>query len=227
MVRNRLLVISIFLVWLCACSGYSLTGGPGPLVKKDLTTISHREFNPLRLNVVSVFPLIDGTSKHLPEERLSTLTKALVRSFDLKTSLEVINASKPRIVNRALSELPSGSKTLQAKAGAFAKKMGAQGVLYGVINRDQSGPTSDSSGARAGFKLWLMDVKNSLVVWSATFEHTNKPLTDNVFQVQSLYDDGILYQSVDKLFSTGFAKAALELEALRNTQPGVHMGAVK
>lgn len=217
--RSIVSVLMGILIFLSACSGYSITGGPGPLVKKSLTTEPSPTFRPTKINVLAILPLEHGTSASFSPQTKEMLTALLIEAFHSGTSMEIVNAVQPKLVQNVWSEIARNPLPLQTRAASYGSRLHSQGVLYGVINHYQqlqgSGYGASQTGA-VGFKLWLLDITSNQVVWSATFNNHEQPLSENLFRVPQALHDGVRYHSAEQIIRTGFSAAAHELEVLRH-----------
>ncbi len=76
------------------------------------------------------------------------------------------------------------------------------------------------SPASVAFVLDLIDVRRGDIVWSARFDETQKPLSENLFAIGDVGQRGLRWLSADQLMLEGVKKAVDQLH-----QVLVHSGA--
>jgi len=229
-VTRFVIPIIVLTLLLASCQKFSVTGGPKPLIKKPLTTEASELFIPAKMNVVAIMPVREnwsGEYGRAPAKKdeispvlAEQLTDRLIGAFDLQTSLKITNMNNPAQFKEFNQSVAQAQMPLFLKAKLLGEITGAQGVLCSVVNRYD---VSDGSRfgaeklASVSFKLWLVDTASGKPVWSATYEKSNEPLSDNLFQApQKLVTKQVQYQTAAKLIDEGFQGAAIELEKLRN-----------
>jgi len=139
------------LLFLSSCSGFSATGGPAPLVKRHLTTWSHPSFyvKARTVNQIVVMPLEGDVFRALPEDFRTQLSRELARSFDVRTSMDILNLSEPERVSAADSKVGQGPQA--ARAVRLGEELDVQGVLYGILTK-----LDTSGGYRAGNRTAIL-----------------------------------------------------------------------
>ena len=201
------------------CTGYSVTGGPGPLVHEPLSVEVSPKFKPGQLHDITVYPLSAGATYHLDEGVGSQLDAALVSALANTTAVNVLNVSAPELIAPALAKVAQMHSTERQKALAFGSAVHAQAVLFGVVTRFR-----DSSGGRMGanepasidFRLWLVDARTKEELWSAVYEKSEQPLTIILFRMPQELHGGVAYESAMQMAKEGFSAAARALENLRH-----------
>ena len=221
---------------LTSCSGlfgggYSITGGPGPLVKADLTAQPESGFEPARYNEIVVVPLDSGTAEPISQFTLDELTRVLVKSFETRTSVSVVNITDKTRYQSALEKIGADSNALNSapvtasgpqqtglgRAVQLGSALNTQAALYGVVSRfnGRSREQNASKPAAVAFRLWLIDPKSKAVLWTAAYERAEEALSENLFAVKQNIEHGVGYKSADDLAQVGFEQAAAQLEKLR------------
>ena len=64
------------------------------------------------------------------------------------------------------------------------------------------------------FVLDLIDVRRGDVVWSATFDETQKSLSENIFAFGDISERGVRWLSADQLAQDGVKKAVGQLHQI-------------
>jgi hypothetical protein len=212
----------LVLFFLASCTGYSLTGGPGPLIKQPLSVEVSEKFNPARTNVVVVMPLATGATAELDQHTAEQLTEELIRAASAATSMEVVNSRAPEESKKAIEEVMAMPQPERTKAIVLGQKLAVDGVLFGVVNKyvDSSGGALGSNDPGAvSFKLWLVSPKSKEELWTATYEKHEQPLTDNLFRMGQDLRSGVHYESSLQLIRAGFLEAVRALEKARRKTP--------
>lgn len=198
-----------------ACSGYSVTGGPGPVYKQPFQASVQPNFKPLKLNVVAVLPLQQQSTG--PTNSFSStseqLTQSLLASLNLNTELHLLNHTSQQVVNDSIETVLRASGSMRNKAKKLGESVEAQAVLYGLYQAGGSGRAEENTSA--SFSLWLLDLDQDEVVWTGTYEKRNRPLSDNLFGSKYALKKGIRYRSAPELFKEGFDYAAKSLQSYR------------
>ncbi len=207
-----LCALLLALVFLTGCRGFSATGGPGPLVKNSLATWQDPSFAPQKINQVVVMPLEGEIYRSLPRDVQEEIFAELNRSFGLHTSLEILTTEKHvKAVTRSGPQVQ--------RAAELGQTLGVQGVIYGVLTRYHldSKPQKKRGGpSGAGFRLWLVKSGEAKPLWSASFEKSEKPLSDNLFLLPEALKRGVGFKSSKAFLKQGFSEAAVALEQVRD-----------
>jgi TolB-like protein len=115
--------------------GYSITGGPGPLVSPPLSVSHSFELPRAALKSIAVLPLQNSLSTQLSEEELEQFTEALLQELQAQTSLSLLNLSEPEPVKVAIRESLSMREPDLSQAINLGRKLKVRGVLFGSITR--------------------------------------------------------------------------------------------
>ncbi len=86
------------------------------------------------------------------------------------------------------------------------KRAGADAVLIGHIFRfvDRKGNrASVESPASVAFDLHLIDVDSGKIVWTANFDQTQRPLSDNLLELGSFIKRGASWVTAEELAQGG------------------------
>lgn len=133
------------------CQGYSVTGGPRPLVSDPLTSSASPELPSFGLRSLVVFPLDNGTATSLSDEELKDLTKLLVGEIQANSSLSVLNLTEEKNVSSAIESAQKKLGPVSTQAQSLGRALNAQSVLYGTIVR--YAPISGTSAPESPFRF--------------------------------------------------------------------------
>jgi len=152
------------------------------------------------------------------EEELSELLDRLVYStMASMPNWQIVSEREVRDV--AQSVAPGGDTARLRKIGEMVY---ADAVIVGRMQRyrervgDEWGAKSPASVA---FVLDLIDVRRGDVIWSARFDETQKPLSENIFALGQIGQRGIRWLSADQLTQEGVRKAVGELHQILVPNP--------
>ena len=70
------------------------------------------------------------------------------------------------------------------------------------------------------FVLDLVDVRRGDVIWSATYDETQKSLTENIFALGDIGTRGVRWLSAEQLAQEGVKKAVGQLHQMIARPPG-------
>ena len=76
------------------------------------------------------------------------------------------------------------------------------------------------SPASVSFVLDLVDVRRGDVIWSATYDETQKSLTENIFALGDIGTRGVRWLSAEQLAQEGVKKAVGQLHQMIARPPG-------
>lgn len=89
------------------------------------------------------------------------------------------------------------------------RKLGADAVLVGHIYRYRNrvgGKYSVETPSSVAFDIHLLRVSDGRVLWTGSFDETQKALTDDLFQLQSFLDRDGQWVTADQMAEAGLAK---------------------
>jgi curli biogenesis system outer membrane secretion channel CsgG len=98
-----------------------------------------------------------------------------------------------------LDELRDTPLTLTQTVG---KMLGADFMAVGTVwrYRERVGGTGAvSSPASVAFALHLVDVQDGTVLWSKSFEQTQRSLSENILDAKAFFDQGAKWLTADEL----------------------------
>jgi hypothetical protein len=158
----------------------------------------------------AVYTSTPSSERKPSEEELSELLDRLVYStMASMPNWQIVSEREVRDV--AQSVPPGGDNTRLRKIGEMVY---ADAVIVGRMQRyrerigDEWGAKSPASVA---FVLDLIDVRRGDVIWTARFDETQKPLSENIFALWDISQRGIRWLSAEQLTQEGVKKAVGEL----------------
>jgi hypothetical protein len=205
---------------------YGCSFGPGNIQSKQSTDLAARRIRrvavlPPSLAVADPRPKIPfGTT---PEPRSSerdapeTLARFVYLAMAGLPNWQVISENEVREIAQGLP--PSDEATRLKRIGEMVY---ADAVVVGRVQRyrerigDEWGAKSPASVA---FVLDLVDVRRGDVIWSARFDETQKPLSDNIFALGDISQRGIRWLTADQLAEEGVRKAIGQLHQIIAPNP--------
>lgn len=143
------------------------------------------------------------------QDGAEVLAKSLYTTMASFPNWQIVSDLEVRDVGQ---ELPSGSEP--ARARKLGELVYADAVIVGRIIRyrervgEQWGAKSPAS---VTFVLDLWDVKRGDIIWSARFDETQKPLSENLFAIGEVAQRGVKWLRADELTHEGVKKAVQQL----------------
>jgi len=151
-------------------------------------------------------PLEPRTSEREAPESLTRFVYLAVTSLP---NWQIVSESEVREVAQSV---PGGAGA--GRLRQIGEMVYADAILIGRVQRyrervgDEWGAKSPASVA---FVLDLVDVRRGDVIWSATFDETQKSLSENIFALSDISARGVRWLSADQLAQDGVKKAVGQL----------------
>ena len=142
-------------------------------------------------------------------EAPENLTRFVYLALASLPNWQIVSENEVREVAQSLPEGAAASRLRQIGEAVYA-----DAVLTGRVQRyrerigDEWGAKSPASVA---FVLDLVDVRRGDLVWSATFDETQKSLSENIFAFSDISSRGVRWLSADQLAQDGVKKAVAQL----------------
>ncbi|HSE87221.1 MAG TPA: hypothetical protein VLJ79_13440 [Candidatus Binatia bacterium] len=147
------------------------------------------------------------------EEELSELLARLVYStMASMADWQIVSESEVREVSQSM---PPGADT--ARLRKIGEMVYADALIVGRMQRYRERIGNEwgaQSPASVAFVLELIDIRRGDIVWSARFDETQKPLSENIFALGSIGNRGIRWLSAEQLTQEGVRKAVAQLHEL-------------
>ena len=154
----------------------------------------------------------------VPEPRTSereapeSLARFCYQALASLPNWQIVSESEVREVGQSLSSGAPGNRLRQ-----IGEMVYADAVLTGRVQRYRE-RVGDEWGARSpasvAFVLDLIDVRRGDVIWSATFDETQKSLSENIFAWGDISARGVRWLSADQLAQDGVKKAVGQLHQI-------------
>ena len=125
---------------------------------------------------------------------------------------QIVSESEVREVSQSLAANSTENRIQQIGSAVYA-----DAVLTSRVQRYRErvgNAWGAQSPASVAFVLNLVDVRRGDVVWSATFDETQKPLSENIFAFGDIGERGVRWLSADQLAQDGVKKAIGQLYRL-------------
>ena len=159
------------------------------------------------------YPLKPGGEPKAPEREAPEL---------LARSVYAVMASLPRWQIISQSEVQEVGQTVPAgnevsRVARIGAMVYADAVITGRVQRyrervgDEWGAKSPASVA---FVLELIDVRRGDIIWSARFDETQKPLSENILALGDIGRRGVKWLSAEQLMHEGVKKAVGQLHQI-------------
>jgi len=148
------------------------------------------------------------------EELLANLVYSTMASM---STWQIISDSEMREVEREVPRIDGAARIRKLGEAVYA-----DAVIRGRIQRyhervgDEWGAKSPASVA---FVLELVDVRRGDIVWSARFDETQKPLSENILAIGEIGQRGVRWLSASQLTQAGVKKAIGHLHQILVRNP--------
>jgi len=146
-----------------------------------------------------------------------SLARIVYASLAAWPDLQVVSESE---VREAVIAVPPTSDEVKLKL--VGETVYADAVMMSRLQRyrervgDQWGAKSPASVA---FILDLVDVRRGDIVWSARFDETQKPLSENLFSIGDIGTRGVRWLTAEQLTQEGVKKAIGQLHEILSRRP--------
>jgi hypothetical protein len=211
-------VLALISLFVSACSFFA----PATIQSKRATDLESRKIR--RIAVV----LPDGkvpepraqatytstpVEKGRSEEELAELLARLVYSaMASMPDWQIISESEVREVSQSI---PPGAAAERLRR--LGEMVYADALIVGRMQRYRERIGNEwgaKSPASVAFVLDLIDTRRGDIVWSARFDETQKPLTENIFALGNIGDRGVRWLSAEQLTQEGVRRAVSQLHEL-------------
>ncbi|HKX50576.1 MAG TPA: hypothetical protein VJQ48_09105 [Candidatus Binatia bacterium] len=199
-------IIAIALTLLSGCSF-----GSGNLQSKRSLDLESR-----RIKRIAVLPPeTSGASEQAQSQQNNppeVLAKQLYSAMASLPNWQIVAESEVKQV-----EQMKPSTTDAARLRQIGEMVFADAVMVGRVQRFRERVGDDwgvKSPASVAFVLDLIDVQRGDVIWSAQFDETQKPLSENIFGLGDISQRGFRWLSAEQLMMDGVKKAVGQLHQI-------------
>jgi hypothetical protein len=157
---------------------------------------------------------IPGTTEPRNPERdaAETLPRIVYSVMAAMPNWQIVSDNEVREVSQGVPGTGDVARLRQ-----IGEMVYADAVLVSHVRRyrerigDEWGAKSPAS---VGFVLDLIDVRRGDIVWSASFDETQKSLSENIFALGDITQRGVRWLSADQLAQEGVKKAVAQLHEM-------------
>jgi len=198
-----------------------------PLIGNDtgLNVQAVRSIKQVIIHKIAVMPLIDSPDqidKELPPGSSESVTALLYAQATVIGGWQVVPQDD---VGDAMQQLPPTTPTnMDANALALGKKLAADGVIYGSVNkyRERVGfEYSAQTPAAVAFTLNFVDEHSGEIVWTAKYAREQKALTENIFDLPHFIQNKGRWVRAHDIAQEGVNAALTNLYSKLTIQPVV------
>jgi hypothetical protein len=182
-----------------------------------------RSIKTVIIHKIAVMPLIDEPDqidKTLPADAAQSITAAIYARANELGGWEVVPQDD---VDEALQQLPPLTVAdLDQNALALGRKVAADGVIYGTVNRYRERVGFDyaaQSPAAVAFMLEFVDENSKQVVWTAKYAHEQKALSQNILDLPNFVSHGARWVRAHDIAVEGINGALDNLQSKLTIEP--------
>jgi len=199
---------------------FSCTLGPGNFQSRHASDLGVRNIKriaifpsePISLQEKTKLPQSSsapGDEKAGDKEAVSLLSGLLYSAMSVLPRWQIVS---DREVRELRIMVPEGGEADRAKT--LGQLVYADAVISGRILRYRERVGEEwgiKSPASVAFILELWDVRRGDLIWSARFDETQKPLSENIFAIGEFAQRGARWLKAEELASEGVKKAVRQL----------------
>lgn len=198
-----------------------------PLIGNDTGLNVHavRSIKQVIIHKIAVMQLIDSPDqidKELPPGSAESVTAQLYAEATAVGGWQVVPQDD---VGDAMQQLPPTTlANMDANALALGKKLAADGVLYGSVNRYRERVGFEYSAqtpAAVAFTLNFVDEHSGQIVWTAKYAREQKALTENIFDLPNFIANKGRWVRAHDIAQEGVNAALANLYSKLTIQPVV------
>jgi hypothetical protein len=198
---------------------------PGLHGTSGLEVQAVRSIKTVIIHKIAVMPLVDEPDqidKTLPSDAAQSMTAAVYARANELGGWEVVPQDD---VDESLQQLPPlTTADLDQNALALGRRVAADGVIYGVVNRYRERVGFDyaaQSPAAVAFVLKFVDENSKQVVWTAKFAREQKALAQNVLDLPNFISHGARWVRAHDIAVEGINGALDNLQSKLTIEPVV------
>jgi hypothetical protein len=196
---------------------------PGMHGTSGLEVHAVRSIKTVIIHKIAVMPLIDQpdqVDKTLPSDAAQSITAAIYARANELGGWEVVVEDD---VDAALQQLPPLTiADLDQNALALGRKVAADGVIYGTVNRYRERVGFDYAAqtpAAVAFALNFVDENTKQVVWTAKFAREQKALSQNILDLPNFVSHGARWVRAHDIAVEGINGALDSLQSKLTIEP--------
>lgn len=191
----------------------------------DLRVEAVRSIKTIQVKRIAVMPIVEdpGADKAIADGASESISAELYSQMSLAAGWEVVPESD--VADQMQKLPPPTMANIRDVATALGHALSADAVLYGSVQRYRERVGVDyaaQSPASVSFKLHLVDVSLKQVVWTATFDRTQKALTENVFNLVEFVKSNGRWVRAHEIANQGVVEAVANLHDSLNLLANVN-----
>jgi hypothetical protein len=196
---------------------------PGMHGTSGLEVHAVRSIKTVIIHKIAVMPLVDQPDqidKTLPSDAAQSITAAIYARANELGGWEVVPQDD---VDTALQQLPPLTVAdLDQNALTLGRKVAADGVIYGTVNRYRERVGFDYAAqtpAAVAFVLNFVDENSKQVVWTAKFAREQKALSQNILDLPNFVSHGARWVRAHDIAVEGINGALDNLQSKLTIEP--------
>jgi hypothetical protein len=210
-------VIVLLGALLSACSF-----GPGNIQSRYSSDIEARKIRriavmpPVAADQKAAVPFTATPAETSPPENL--LAKHLYSTTAAQSGWQVVSDREIEEVAQTIGPLTDDAARLRR----LGELVYADAVITGRVLRYRErigNEVGAKSPASVAFVVDLVDVRRNDIVWSARFDETQRPLSENIFAIGEFGQRGFIWLNADQLMLEGVKKAVNQLHQILVQSP--------
>jgi hypothetical protein len=231
---TRALLAAIAIIVLAACENMTNTPEfeamrtaarslPGINRTPGLEVHAVRSIKTVIIHKIAVMSLVDApdeVDKALPSGASEAVAAELYARATMMGGWEVVPQDD---VVTAMQQLPPMTLAdMDQNALAFGRKIAADGVLYGTVNRYRERVGFDYAAqtpSAVAFTLQFVDEKSKQVVWTAKFAKEQRALTENVLDLPNFLANKGRWVRAHDIAAQGVQEALEDLQEKLTVEP--------
>lgn len=205
--------VALIVLALCGCSF-----GAGNLQSRHSTDLEARRIRRIAIMPADTAsqgvkaPALPGESRISERDAAELLARITHSVMSGLPNWQIVSDNEVREVSQTIPAAGEATRLRQ-----LGEMVYADAVMVGRVRRfrervgDEWGAKSPASVA---FVLELVDVRRGDVVWSASFDETQKSLSENIFAIGEIGARGVRWLTAEQLAQEGVKKAVAQLHQL-------------
>ena len=184
-----------------------------------------RSIKTVIIHKIAVMPLadqLDQVDKSLPPDAAPSTTAAIYARANELGGWEVVPQED---IDTAMAQLPPTTLAdLDQNALALGRKVAADGVIYGSVNRYRERVGFDYAAqtpAAVAFTLNFVDENSRQVVWTAKFARQQRALSENILDLPNFLSHGARWVRAHDIAVEGINGALDNLQSKLTVTPVV------
>ncbi|HEY7221925.1 MAG TPA: hypothetical protein VH985_26375 [Candidatus Binatia bacterium] len=205
--------VTLVVLVLCGCSF-----GAGNLQSRHSTDLEARRIHRIAIMPADTAaqgvkaPALPGEARMSERDAAELLARITYSVMSGLPNWRIVSDNEVREVSQTISAAGEAARLRQ-----LGEMVYADAVIVCRVRRfrervgDEWGAKSPASVA---FVLELVDVRRGDVVWSASFDETQKSLSENIFAIGEISARGVRWLTAEQLAQEGVKKAVAQLHQL-------------